>query len=104
MGCGLAIAVRDGCPGSQALLFHADIRVRTRNLVYGLLYKRARVRVPNSVRLICGYLFRSLLPFLTCIYDTLLDLEIIKMRVSSGIVFLKTVYQAMPSISVLGCP
>ena len=31
-----------------------------------------------------GYLLRSLLPFLTCIYGTLLDLEIYNTRVSSG--------------------
>ena len=34
-----------------------------------------RARVSLTLRLICGYLLRSLLPFLTCIYDTLLDLE-----------------------------
>ena len=33
-------------------------------------------RVSLTLRLICGYLLRSLLPFLTCIYETLLDLEI----------------------------
>ena len=37
-----------------------------------------------TLRLICGYILRSLLPFLTCIYETLLDLEIYKMTVSSG--------------------
>ena len=35
-----------------------------------------RARVSLTLRLICGYLLRSLLPFLTCIYETLLDLEI----------------------------
>ena len=49
------------------------------------LNKRARVSL--TLRLICGYLLRSLLPFLTCIYETLLDLEINKMRFSSVIVF-----------------
>ena len=44
------------------------------------LLKRARVSL--TLRLICGYLLRSLLPFLTFIYETLLDLEIYKMRVS----------------------
>ena len=33
-------------------------------------------RVSLTLRLICGYLLRSLLPFLTCIYETLLDLQI----------------------------
>ena len=37
---------------------------------------RKRVRVSLTLRLICGHLLRSLLPFLTCIYETLLDLEI----------------------------
>ena len=37
-----------------------------------------RARVSLTLRLICGYLLRSLLPFLTCIYETLLDLEIYK--------------------------
>ena len=51
-----------------------------------------RARVSLTLRLICGYLLRALLPFLTCIYETLLDLEIFKIRVSSGIVcFLKSV-------------
>ena len=45
--------------------------------------------VSLTLRLICGYLLRSLLPFLTCIYQTLLDLEILKMRVGSGIGFFK---------------
>ena len=31
---------------------------------------------PTPAAMICGYLLRSLLPFLTCIYETLLDLEI----------------------------
>ena len=35
-----------------------------------------QIRRAAKVRLICGYLLRSLLPFLTCIYETLLDLEI----------------------------
>ena len=43
-----------------------------------------RARVSLTLRLVCGYLLKSLLPFLTCIYETLLDLEIYKMRVSSG--------------------
>ena len=34
------------------------------------------------MRLICEYLLRSLLPFLTCIYETLLDLEMYKIRVT----------------------
>ena len=34
--------------------------------------------VSLTLRLICGYLLRSLLPFLTCIYETLLDLLIYK--------------------------
>ena len=38
-----------------------------------------RARVSLTLRLICGYLLRSLLPFLTCIYDTLLDLEIYRL-------------------------
>ena len=51
-----------------------------------------------------GYLLRSLLPFLTCIYDTLLDLEINKMRVSSGIGFGSpdhhwSVSQTIPGVS-----
>ena len=51
-----------------------------------------------TLRLICGYFLSSLLPFLTCIYETLLDLEMYKMNVSSFIgVFIK-VYQSMPSI------
>ena len=50
-----------------------------------------RARVSLTLRLICGYILRSLLPFLTCIYETLLDLEIYKMRVSSGIGFFKKV-------------
>ena len=29
-----------------------------------------RARVSLTLRLICGYLLRSLLPFLTCIYET----------------------------------
>ena len=29
-----------------------------------------------TLRLICGYLLRSLLPFLTCIYETLLNLRL----------------------------
>ena len=40
-----------------------------------------------KLRLICVYILRSLLPFFTCNYETLLDLEIYKMRVSSGIGF-----------------
>ena len=60
------------------------------------LNKRARVSL--ILRLICRYLLRSLLPFLTCIYDTLLDLEIYNMRVSSGKKKLNKVHQAMPSI------
>ena len=48
-----------------------------------------RARVSLTLRLICEYLLRSLLPFLRCIYDTLLDLEIYKIRVSSGIGFFK---------------
>ena len=59
-------------------------------------YKRARVSL--TLRLICGYLSRSFLPFLTCIYYTLLDLEIYQITVSSGIGFFKKVYQSMPSI------
>ena len=39
-----------------------------------------RARVSLTLRLICGYLLRSLLPFLTCIYETLLDLEIYTSR------------------------
>ena len=65
-----------------------------------LPFKRARVSL--TLRLICEYLLRSLLPFLRCIYDTLLDLEIYKIRVSSGIGFffkIKKVYQSMPSMS-----
>ena len=50
-----------------------------------LINKRARVSL--TLRLIFGYLLRSLLPFLTCSYGTLLDLEIYKMRVSSVIGF-----------------
>ena len=50
-----------------------------------ILYKRAMVSL--TLRLICGNILGSLLTFLTCIYETLLDLEIYKMRVSSGIVF-----------------
>ena len=38
-------------------------------------FKRKRARVSLTLRLICGYLVRSLLPFLTCIYETLLDVE-----------------------------
>ena len=38
-----------------------------------------RAGVSLTLRLICGHLLRSLLPFLTCIYETLLDLEIYKM-------------------------
>ena len=34
--------------------------------------------MPLTLRLICGYLLRSLLSFLTYIYETLLDLEIYK--------------------------
>ena len=37
------------------------------------LVLRKRARVSLTLRLICGYLLRSLLPFLTCIYETLLD-------------------------------
>ena len=33
-----------------------------------------RARVSLTLRLICGYLLRSLQPFLTCIYETLLDI------------------------------
>ena len=43
-----------------------------------------RARVSLTLRLICGYLLRSLLPFLTCIYETLLDLELYKIRVLCG--------------------
>ena len=56
-----------------------------RGINYINYYKRARVSL--TLRLIFGYLLRSLLPFLTCSYGTLLDLEIYKMRVSSDIVF-----------------
>ena len=35
---------------------------------------RRRARVSLTLRLICGYLLRSLQPFLTCIYETLLDI------------------------------
>ena len=45
-------------------------------LLFFKKYKRARVSL--TLRLICGYLLRSLLPFLTGIYETLLDLEINK--------------------------
>ena len=63
-----------------------------------------RAGVSLTLRLICGHLLRSLLPFLTCIYDTLLDLEINKMRVSSGIGFGSpdhhwSVSQTIPGVS-----
>ena len=40
--------------------------------VWAFLNKRAWVSL--TLRLICGYLLRSLQPFLTCIYETLLDI------------------------------
>ena len=37
-------------------------------------YHNMRARVSLTLRLICGYLLRSLQPFLTCIYETLLNI------------------------------
>ena len=39
----------------------------------GFYNKNKRARVSLTLRLICGYLLMSLQPFLTCIYETLLD-------------------------------
>ena len=44
------------------------------------LHPSKRARVSLTLRLICGYLLRSFLPFLTCIYGTLLDLETYNIR------------------------
>ena len=49
----------------------AGLRPRRRS-DFNNMYKRARVSL--TLRLICGYLLRSLQPFLTCIYGTLLDI------------------------------
>ena len=64
-----------------------DGRRRSRLMLCTNRSKFKRARVSLTLRLICGYLSRSLRPFLTCIYGTLLDLEIYKIRVSSGIGF-----------------
>ena len=58
-------------PSGQEV-WHSDTR-------WNLCLRRARVSL--TLRLICGYLLRSLLPFLTCIYDTLLDLEIYRSNI-----------------------
>ena len=71
----------------------------------GMGYKRARVSL--TLRLICGDLVRSLMPFLTCIYETLLDLEIWDSRVSSCIaanIRLKTVFSFPAKTFIYQCP
>ena len=50
----------------------------------GHLANNKRARVSLTLRLICRYFLRSLRPFLTCIYETLLDLEIYKMMVKTA--------------------
>ena len=62
-------------PKPAAVLARSDaLAVRRLRTLVNARSKRARVSL--TLRLICGYRLRSLLPFLTCIYETLLDLEI----------------------------
>ena len=70
-------------------------------------FKRKRARVSLTLRLICGYLLRSLLPFLTCIYETLLDVEIynlyrICVQLCHGRVSIFLVYTAVSTFSRYG--
>ena len=74
------------CLGKGPASFCSDLAPSSIRFFSGISWSGAspcpRARVSLTLRLICGYLLRSLLPFLTCIYDTLLDLEIYKMRVT----------------------
>ena len=66
----------------------AERRCDSLNVAVAQVYAKARSGAtgPGSPSappqpLICGYLLRSLLPFLTCIYKTLLDLEIMDLEI-----------------------
>ena len=68
--------------GSKELKRYPQISRRVRDTLARLLFTTLHRPCPRgfsvhlTLRLICGYLLRSLLPCLTCIYETLLDLEI----------------------------
>ena len=47
-------------------------------------FKNKRARVSLTLRLICWYRLMSLQPFLTSIYETLLDIEIHKIRLAAA--------------------